>query len=567
VDGRPVGFSEFVFGAAPLWDVKRVELFRSPQTTTQGRNSIAGAVFIETNEPSFRWETRGRLIAGSEDLVQRSAVVSGPLVADQLAFRVAADFSDGRASSQIADFIPDGDPNEESHALLRIKLRAEPHWLPDARLELTYSHAESQAPQIEGVRPPFEERRDPSPGYGAFRTTVDSATAVLKWRPTPNAQATTTVTHGASQIERLARPGAGRARTHTRDVSAESVIQWRPAQTVRLVGGFHLLDVNLRQELDVAGSIGTGTFTDDQGSLGIFGEVEVRAVPQLELSAGLRYQHDQQARIGSIGNERRRFGIDFDEAFEAWLPKVTLTYIPSEDLRIGALVQRAYNPGGATIRLDNGATDTFGAETLWAYELFGRASLMGGRLTARANLFYNDIKNAQRPQVRTIFFPDGTGVLTTDIDNAPAAETYGAEIDIGWRPSRRLSVQAGIGLLRTETLETVDPADPILGREFQRSPHLSATFLIDWRPIDALRFSLQARHNQGYFSDDVNSQERRVRGATVLNGRAAWTTGPLTLFAYLRNLTDEFRLTYLFSPSLGTAVDPRQIGVGIDARF
>jgi outer membrane receptor protein involved in Fe transport len=41
VDGRAVSFNEFVFGISPMWDVERVEVFRTPQTTTQGRNSIA----------------------------------------------------------------------------------------------------------------------------------------------------------------------------------------------------------------------------------------------------------------------------------------------------------------------------------------------------------------------------------------------------------------------------------------------------------------------------------------------------------------------------------------------
>jgi len=46
VDGRRQTYNEFVFGAAPLWDIDRVEVFRSPQTTTQGQNSIAGAIFV-----------------------------------------------------------------------------------------------------------------------------------------------------------------------------------------------------------------------------------------------------------------------------------------------------------------------------------------------------------------------------------------------------------------------------------------------------------------------------------------------------------------------------------------
>ena len=64
VDGRAVTYNEFVFGGFPVWDVNRIEVFRSPQTTTQGQNSIAGAIFIDTNDPSFTPEYRGRGIVG-----------------------------------------------------------------------------------------------------------------------------------------------------------------------------------------------------------------------------------------------------------------------------------------------------------------------------------------------------------------------------------------------------------------------------------------------------------------------------------------------------------------------
>src|SRR5687767_13979474 len=79
VDGRPVSFNEFVFGAAPLWDVDRVEVFRSPQTTTQGQNSIAGAIFVETSDPSFTREFRARGIAGDFLTRQLSVSATGPL--------------------------------------------------------------------------------------------------------------------------------------------------------------------------------------------------------------------------------------------------------------------------------------------------------------------------------------------------------------------------------------------------------------------------------------------------------------------------------------------------------
>ena len=62
---------------------------------------------------------------------------------------------------------------------------------------------------------------------------------------------------------------------------------------------------------------------------------------------------------------------------------------------------------------------------------------------------------------------------------------------------------------------------------------------------------------------------RRVPAATIIDARAQWTQGALSLFGYVRNVFDSFRLTYLFSSAsrLATAEDPREIGAGIEARF
>ena len=124
-------------------------------------------------------------------------------------------------------------------------------------------------------------------------------------------------------------------------------------------------------------------------------------------------------------------------------------------------------------------------------------------------------------------------------------------------------------MLRTRLTQTRVPNDPILGKEFQRSPHLTASAAIAWRPATALLLTAQARHHSAYYSEDANDPARRVPAATIIDARAQWTQGALSLFGYVRNVFDSFRLTYLFSSAsrLATAEDPREIGAGIEARF
>jgi len=231
-------------------------------------------------------------------------------------------------------------------------------------------------------------------------------------------------------------------------------------------------------------------------------------------------------------------------------------------VRAGVLVQRAYNPGGVTLRGDIAAADVYEAESLWDYELFARARLAGGSLTASANLFYYDMHNAQRAQPYIV-----QGVGFADIFNAPKARSYGLEAQVEWRPNTRFSAALGVGLLRSRIVRTEAPNASFEGNEFQRAPHFTATGSIEWRPIQRLQLSAQLRHSSGYWSDETNDPMRRIEGWTRIDARAEWNAGRFKLFGYARNVLDDFYLTWKFSPASATAGDPREIGLGVEANF
>ena len=567
VDGRAVSFNEFVFGLASVWDVDQVEVYRSPQTTTQGRNSIGGAIFIETRDPEYAWEGRVRVLGGNYDTWQGSAVVSGPLVADQLAFRIAGDLRTSRPASDIADFVVGASPDQDDYGVIRVKLLAEPKAVPGMRLLTTYAHVDSTMPQLEGVRLPFEARKDPVAGYGVFSTDVDSLTSVFDYELAPTLASKTTLSWGDASIERFAPPGLGQTQSHSRDFSVESVLNWKPAQSVHALGGAHYLGSHLDQLINLSAVLGEGSFDDQQDSLGLFGEVMLQPSSRVSVAAGLRYERDRQDRQGFLGTPGTGFPIDFDQTFDAWLPKFSAAYDIAHGVKVGVLIQRAFNPGGTTLNFDTGEQADFGAETLWNYEVFVRTAFAEGRATLSANLFYNDISDAQRARTRAYAVPGGATAFWAEITNVPVAESHGLEAELGWSVGTRLSLRAGLGLLDTRIVETTNPADPIRDNEFQRSPSLTVSAAIDWRPADRWRLSAQVRHNSDYFSDDANTPALHIAGTTVLDARASYEKGRWSVFGYIRNAFDKFYLTELFSPTRGTAGDPREFGFGVEARF
>jgi len=563
MDGRRDTYGEFVFGAAPTWDVDRIEVFRTPQTTAQGPNSIAGAIIITTRDPSFASEARVRAIAGDLQTRELSAAAGGPLSKD-IALRVSGDLRYSRTTSHIEDKVAGASPNHHIFGQVRSKLLVKPRGLPGSQLLLTYVHVQSQSPQVEAVTPPFQQRRDAIGGYGVFRVKVDSLTAKAVHPLGAGLSLEITASHGNSGVRRFAPPGAGQAQIFGRDWAVDALLHWSASGLLRGVAGVSRTHLRLRQVIDLSVLSGIGRFRDAQDGSGVFGEADL-IIGNASLTAGLRYQRDRQERWGSLAVPTGAIPLNYDKVFEGWLPKLSFAVDVSRALRVGTLVQKAYNPGGTTLRFDTGMADEFGAERLWDYELFARVRL-GRGLEASANLFRYSMHNAQRDQPVQIFAPNGFLVTFADLFNLPKARSTGAEIEVQWRPRSQFSARAFIGLLETRITDAGAEEAIFQDKAFNRSPHLSTSFAIDWQATNRLRLSSQVRHHSRYYSDNLNTPALRIAEATIVDSRAEYLFGRVTTFAYARNLFDRFALIER-TAQLGYAEEPREVGLGIDARF
>ena len=564
VDGRAVAYNEFVFGVAPLWDVAQIEVFRSPQTTTQGRNSIAGAIIVTTADPTFDWQSKWRAIHGSAATWQGSAVVSGPILGEQLAFRATVDFRRSRASSDIGDNMRGADPDKDRYGNLRMKFLVRPDALPGTKVTATLAHSQSRSPQIERIRVPFEDREDPTADYGIWGTNVDSLTLQIDQAVTAKLDLKGTISRGLIDNQRFAPPGRGEARNRATDTSLESILAWQPNDGFRAHAGVHLLRTKLDQKIDLSAlGLGLGVFDDRQTSAGLFAEASVEPIERLTITAGLRRQKDKQRREGALKRPSGTVVLDYNETFSSWLPKVSANYEFSPGVNAGVLIQRASNPGGLTLVTGTGEHDLFDEERLWNFEAFVRASLADGALTFAANSFYNSIRDAQRS--RSEVTPIGT---VTRFYNVPKAHSYGLEGDIRWTASSHLSIRASAGLLSTRIDKNGDRTEPLGGKQFARAPVFSASASVEWQWFEGLKLSAQGRYRSAYFSDDLNSVARKIKGGAIIDVRASYTADGLTMFGYARNVLDRFQLTYVYNnTNFATAVDPREVGIGLEARF
>lgn len=67
VDGVAEPFVADLTGDTGLWDIQQIEVYRGPQSTINGRNSIGGTVFIKTEDPTFDWQGAARVGYRNQD--------------------------------------------------------------------------------------------------------------------------------------------------------------------------------------------------------------------------------------------------------------------------------------------------------------------------------------------------------------------------------------------------------------------------------------------------------------------------------------------------------------------
>lgn len=558
LDGRPLTFNELIYGRAGLWDVERVEVFRGPQTTLQGRNSIAGAIIIDTKDPTFEYEAAVRALRGNYDTRQYSGMVSGPILEDQLAFRLTVDqrYHDSFVKLTDPTLVPR--PREEEATTLRGKLLFLPKALPAFSAKLTLNHADSRRPQTELVSRPFDERTldNSTPGFfPVFENDSDSSILDLSYFLTDNLELRNTTTFAQIEVARLTEPGTGIADIQTDQFTNELLLDYgAPGGRVHVIAGTYYFKADSDEAID----IGNGMFKDNTETVALFGETTITFWRKLDLTLGARYEHEERERLGSAGI----FMVDFDETYNAFLPKVGLAYRPSERFTYGATVERGYNAGGAGVAfVAPFPSYSYDEEYVWNYELFFRSSWLDERLTVNANVFYADYEDQQR-----LAFLDPNNPSSGVIRNAESTQTYGAEVTTTWLAARGLEVFAAVGLLDTEIEEFSAANKPLVGNAFARAPEVSASFGTLYEHASGLALSLDGRYVGDYYSDDDNLAAEEIDSRLLFNAEAGYDFGDVRLFTYVTNIFDEDNKVLIFQNS-AQLVDPREYGIGLEARF
>jgi outer membrane receptor protein involved in Fe transport len=586
-------------GSRGLWDVEQVEVYRGPQSTLSGRAALAGALYINTRDPSYDYDAAVRASAGELGTIEGALAVGGPIIDDVLAFRVAAEYQQRDTETSYPSFTQYkryDTLSEDKYYQFRGKLRIDP--LPG--LTATLSHAYSyDSPAYDDVGGPglgwaYEDRRGDfnQPVFQEARETDNhSSSARLVYELSPSITLTALATLADTDTDRGSvnegTPGeiyVVKGTEEERLFTQELRVNYDGANAVRAVGGLYYNHYR-------ADSVRTSTLpnsggrTDDTSlvnradNYAVFGEVTVPLLDNLSLVAGGRFDRTE-ADISSFFQRQfvdpalpgtlAIYDVGNDES--EFLPKLGFDVELSPVTKVGVVAQRGFRPGGVQRDTNNGVVTSFDSESTMTYETSLRHSV-GRRGNLALNLFYTDWKDQQvRFDSR-----DAAGNLSRITVNAGESRIYGGEFEARLGLRRDLSAFTSLGYLDTkfERFMTADLGD-FTGLSFPQAPDWTAAAGFDYRPDTGFFCGADAKYVGSFISRDMQDAPIDAAGDyTIVNVRIgyAWDGMSVTIFA--DNLFDEQYFLYRNRIDFGTGPQDlfgtmgrsRITGITAQARF
>ncbi|MGR3038590.1 TonB-dependent siderophore vulnibactin receptor VvuA [Vibrio vulnificus] len=551
IDGRSLTYSEIAFGPRSLWDMQQVEVYLGPQSYIQGRNASAGAIVMKTNDPTHHFESAVKAGVGERNYSQTAAMISAPIIQDELAFRLSFDQQKRDSFVDLASYEPAGDAKKIEMNSVRGKLLYEPSALAGFKTTLGVSHMDSRGPQSESTNVVGNEAFRP-----VYETKSLSTAWDISWQLNKVLTFENNLVYSKFAFDRYTNPlQKGDYTAEGKEFHVEPLLKFLSldGRVNALVGARYYKSSQDDKYTDATSANPMSGSTKTQSA---FAELTYALTQSIDVTIAGRYEKERVKRKVSDP----RFKLDHDDTLSVFLPKFDIAFKPDMAQTFGFKVAKGYNSGGAGLAfnpiLGGGFSPyQFEEEYIWNYEFYTRHRL-GNSVELMTNTFYNDFDNMQMTQTLS-----NGDVLIANLDNA---KTYGAEIGTRWYATDSLELFANLGLLKTEYKEVNGTS-----KELERAPNMTGNLGGQYSFFDGFELSANAAYTGDYFSDLSNTEIVKIDAYWIANAQLAYVfeNGRAALFA--TNLFDSDKTTLYARGSLNEPLkqQPRMIGASLQLNF
>jgi iron complex outermembrane receptor protein len=574
---------------SPLLDVQRIEVLRGPQGTLFGNNTLGGAISVITRQPTNTFHANvSAAYAGPDDFNSGSLSISGPIIKDELQFRLGASFhnQDGFEKNSIAG----GHANPLHQRSLSGTLR----WEPTAWATIT---ANAGTDEVRGGITPYIDLTGPKDNSEAATLNLNSIAtynytranlkgdfdvAALKSKVTAVVayDQRDGIAYGDGDFGPVdfirANGGNNKLETTSGELRFDTTYTDKVSSLVGVYGEHSTYNTHLFTNIVPLGVTIPSSENDLIESAAVFGTVFWKVDPTLELATGLRYDHQH---VSVLGRPQSYKANELE-------PRVTLTKHWTPDIMTYGSISRGFRGGGS-----NGPgspNPIYRGDSVWTYELGAKTESQDHKLTLDGAIFYNDYDHfiGQNSLAPSTVAPGSFVAINL---NTGHVTSYGAEIEAQYRPTDRWAFSTGITLQHARITD---------GSEYTNTTHLvlpsnRILFTPDWSFFANASYTQPVGADSVRFDGTLIGKGDRV-GSTLssasvpkldpyylVNTTATYIHGHIELAVFATNLFNEkYSESYLdkslltvagfpaaLSHNLGIQGDRRRVGVRASYKF
>lgn len=574
-------------GNQQLFDIQRVEVLRGPQGTLYGRNAVGGLINFISNRPTDVFSGYATAGYGKDNNVSLEGAVSGPL-ADDVRARLSGRFE--RRDGWQTNVVNGSHFGDIDHAIgVRAIVEAEPTDRLKLALTAVYNDfkGEEEEAAYFGAKVPGSSPAVRCSDQAILASQCVNAIGFRDPNPEPRRvysdlteQPIFVRSHGftgradydlgfATLTSLSAYYYAKRSNDFDADASPMPALRFITASThkqfseeLRLGGtsgaltwttGFYYYTDTRFFTVTLPQAGGLGDWVDqDIDTWGVFGQATYAVTPTVNLTGGIRYTHDKRsARIVRVtgGQALTRLGTptyDIDRAYSGgrvtWRVAGDWHFNPDHMLYASIATgfkSVAFNTNVPPVNPDDIIVPK--PETITSYEV-GVKGDFGRTFSYNLAGFYSDYKDVQAQG--TFNDPIPRSLLT----NIGDARIVGLEAEIRARPTSRITVTGGLGLLDAKIKApagAVFNGVPLDGNRMVVAPKVSFNGMVrydlpladDSKIWASTNFTYQSKV---YFGPD-NLETEAMGGYGLINIHLGWdsASGNQQINAFIKNVTNK----------------------------
>ena len=630
----PSGTTSDPGGSAPellLVDVDRLELLRGPQGTLYGASAMGGALKVVFHRPNLsqtQLSFSGEVMANAGDWGEaQTLVLNRPLVDDKVGLRLTAY---RRSEPAYVDNRRLGLERVNASLVEGARIGLGLRFTPDVEVNLVLAHQESREDDTSGgaqaappdvslnyVRTPFDSRLTFIDGALAWRFSglqLSANLAGYSWKSVRRSDYTGTLLSerrspdGCRRYLQIAGCSPAELDLYSAYVDSRAPgllsqpIDLRAyVQEVRLgsdapgfvawtLGAFHELRTDTIDSQVLAADPATGQPEEGKGFTGrrivdsrltqraLYGEATLGADRDTSLTLGVRrFEYDKrtlgEALVVNVISNTADANFRTTAGEEGWSVKVLASHRFGPGMMGYAQASQGFRPGGNnTVPNLPPNLASYGADSLWNYELGFKGGWFDNRLLASAAVYRIDWSDMQ-------YTANSTNGAFSFITNLGRARVYGMEAETTFILSPQL--RGGANLSLTDAVLTKDQAsnDGIgLGAAGDRMPvvpRVAGDGWVEYRRETPWGAELMLRADASYVGTSHSTfkggsaGDQKLGGMWLFNARAVLKARNWSLGVFGENLTDADRPTFANTvrPPQVFAPRPRRVGLSVAYSF